>query len=167
MAVTHFWAHSWTCMNLSTSNVLLSWVHKVLGWIFFLTLLYRKIFNILFPREILAPFFLMLEDHGTKWSLSILYNLEFFIVGVTLIPVLASRNAQAPKKKEKKKKKKRRGKKGKENENSYFTSFSLYLVARLQHCKLRSISLKTQHKSEMLRCCISGLRDQKLISLQL
>lgn len=43
----------------------------------------------------------MMEDYGTKWSLPILYNntLKFFIIGVMLISLLASKNAQPLKKK--------------------------------------------------------------------
>lgn len=48
--------------------------------------------------ETIVPFFLMMEDYGAKWSLSILFGntiiLQFFIIGAILISLLASKNAQ-------------------------------------------------------------------------
>lgn len=95
----------------------------------------------------------MMEHHGTK-SLSILYDLKFFIVGVTLISVLASRNAKIFEEKGKEKKgKKRKGK---------VLFYKLQSLSGGQTATLQAqISLKTEHKSE--RCCISDLRDKKLL----
>lgn len=56
----------------------------------------------------------MMEDYGTKWSLSIQYNNapKFFIIGVILISFLASKNTQ-PQMGGKKRKGKKKGKKKK------------------------------------------------------
>lgn len=156
-------------MNFLTGTILLSWVHKVLGGrgeridLFFLPVILQTMEHSPLERillETLAPFFLMMEDYGTKWSLSILYNniLKFFITRVIPISLVASKSAQPQKKKKKEEKK------GKKKKNPIAQASVSIWWPDSNTATSDLLKDRTQIKRY---ACISRLRDKKLLSLQL